>query len=174
MTHSFTMHWVGTMLSDTERFVPPCSWEQCKGWFNLRGTSLRRYVKHARQQLASSLHMPIILPRQMDHACFILIQPEGGLSIDKLVGAWVTTILWNKNEKMLVNWSESGLVLDSTGRVGVRIQQVNGFPVLFQLIHGGQKRQWNQQRREVCKGWQITGVNLELLFWKPTEHLATQ
>ena len=111
----------GHMLSDTERLVPPCSWEQCKGWFNLRGTSLRRYVKHARQQLAGSLHMPIILPRQMDHACFPLIQPEGGLSIDRLVGAWVTTIPCNKNEKMLVNWSESRLVLDSKSRVGVRI-----------------------------------------------------
>ena len=85
---------------DTDRFVPPCSWERCKvckGWFNLRGTTLHNYVKHAHRQLASSLRMTIIFSQQMDHSCFLLKQLERRINVDQPVEAWLMHYSMDQN-----------------------------------------------------------------------------
>lgn len=114
---------------DTDRFVPPCSWEQfkvCKGWFNLRGTTLRKYVKHAHRQFASSLRMTIIFPQQMDHLCFLLMQPERRLNVDQPVEAWLMHYSIDKNLRIKKNvcklvgiytqHGKSGSLLDNIGK----------------------------------------------------------
>ena len=130
---------VGIKLSDTDRFVPPCSWERCKvckGRFNLRGTTLHKYVKHAHQQLASSLCMTIIFPQQTDHLCFLLKQPERRLNVDKPVEGWPMHYSMDQNLRfkkkvcklvgIYTQQGKSESLLDNIGRARVRIWQVNG------------------------------------------------